>query len=361
MRDDAVVRGRGPDRSGAVAKRGRAGRQGSRLVARGQVAWFLMAAIVLPWLPIPDAPPGDLPMRRARGRAGAVVWNSAFDANGLMVATSDDREHVTLRTAAGGWGVRRRIDVPGCAKAMAFSPDGRHLAIGREEPDIFLYELGREDRPRPLGIPVRSTSDLRFSPDGRTLAVSSHRSREIIVWDLDAGRRRMTLRGHDGPVSIMAFGPDGRSLASSGVQDRMIVIWDLDTGVPGRRVVITPIAVSCLAYSPDGRLLAAASPGRESVRIWDIRTGESVGKIAGGPLPIRSVAFSPDGRQLATASAEGTAGLWDPATGRELRRLEGGAQMLGTIAFSADGLTLLASGNDDDIRLWDLHGLGSPE
>src|SRR5262249_47731245 len=147
----------------------------------------------------------------------------------------------------------RDLDVGGFAKVVAFSPDGRHLAIGRDEPDVVLCDLAGGGRARPLGIPVPRASDPRVSPDGRTLAVSSINSGAILLWDLEAGRPAMALEGPSSSVMTLAFAPDGRSLASanfSGIQ-----LWDLTSGQPRHHLGGPPIYVPSLSYSRDGRLL----------------------------------------------------------------------------------------------------------
>jgi WD40 repeat protein len=350
MRHDEDIRGS----DGTDQERARVGRPEFRRRTRGRLALLLTAVIIPAWLPAIDPPPEGLPMRRARGDSAVPIRRFAFSPDGRTIATVDQRGRVRLRPAVEAWGIERDLDVRGYGRAVAFSPDGRYLAVGRDEPDVVLCDLGRRGPARHLGIPVEKTSNLRFSPDGRTLAVSSHRSREIILWDIETGQRRMTLRGHSSPVMTMAFAPDGRSLASAAWPDPAVLLWDLATGRPRQRLTGPSILVSTLAYSPDGRRLATVNAGERGVRIWDVGTGGQVGRIVGHSLPIQSVAFSPDGRLLATAAGDGSARLWSTATGRELRRLDGQADLLRDVAFSPDGRTLAATGNDGDIRLWDL-------
>jgi WD40 repeat protein len=308
----------------------------------------------LPWLPILNDRPENPPKSWVRGDSGVPISRIAFSPDGQSLATIDDLGRARLRPAIDGGGITRDPDVPGFARAMTFSPDGRHLAIGRYEPDVVLCDLDGGGQDRLLGIPVRRTSDLRFSPGGRILAVSSHVSSAIILWDLEVGRLWMTLQDDPSSVVAMAFAPDGRSLATS--SRTAVLLWDLATGRPRHRLAGPGICIHSLAYSPDGRLLAAVNPRAESVRIWDVRTGGLARMIPGRFLPINSLAFSPDGRLLATADGDGFASLWSVATGRELRRLDGQAQYLRKVAFAPDGRTLAATGNDDDIRLWDLNG-----
>jgi WD40 repeat protein len=281
-----------------------------------------------------------------------MIQGFAISPDGQTIATVDDRGRVRLRPAVEGGGMERTLADLG--RFVAFSPDGHRLAIAGEEPDVLLCDLDREGRGRPLGIPVRQASALQFSPEGRTLAVSSYCSREIILWDIETGRERMRLRGHSANVLTIAFAPDGRSLSSGSGAAPEVVIWDLATGRPRHCLDLSGARTVALAYSPDGRLLATVNALERPVRIWDVRTGGQLGLIASQSRPsCFSVAFSPDGRLLATAG-DGTASLWSVATGRELRRVDGQANRVSHVAFSPDGRTLVASGNDDDIRFWDL-------
>jgi WD40 repeat protein len=109
------------------------------------------------------------------------------------------------------------------------SRDGSHLVVGREDQDVALCGLNPRDPGRLLKIPGRQTNHLRFSPDGQTLAASSHGSQEILLCDLESGRRQLTFRGHAASVMGLAFAADGRSLASLSLLDPVILVWDLAT------------------------------------------------------------------------------------------------------------------------------------
>jgi WD40 repeat protein len=361
MRHHEVVLEAGPEAGGLPPARCRVGRPSPRRLSRGRIGLFLGVAIGLPWLPALNPAPRSLPMHRIRGYPGAMIRGFAFSRDGQTIAMTDHLGSVTLRRAAGDWEVERRFDARGMA--VAFSPDGRHLAIGGSASDVVLCDLARGFRERTLGIPVRAASDLSFSPDGRTLAVSSHASREIILWDVDNNCQRMTLRGHHFTVIEVAFSPDGQSLASaSGAsEEQSVLIWSLATGRPERRLAESNSGFLSVAYSPDGRLLASACANEKAVRVWDVRTGRQVRLIIGHQYPTHALAFSPDGRLLATAAGDGFASVWSVATGRELRRLDGQVDLLRHVAFAPDGRTLAATGSDGDLRFWDLEELLAEE
>ena len=84
---------------------------------------------------------------------------------------------------------------------------------------------GRRRRHRRRLQPSRpARSALAFSPDGRALAVRGP-DRSVHVWDVTAGKEIGQLKGHEGRVETVAFAPDGKTLAS-GSTDTTILLWD---------------------------------------------------------------------------------------------------------------------------------------
>lgn len=335
----------------------RVGRTRVGLYNRRRLGVVVMVGSLAPWLPLLRPSPSDAPPRCARGSSGVPIIGLAFAPDGRHAATTDEFGYISVRDVAQDWNVKHVLKDHGHEKVVAFAPDGRSLVAGGMDADILRWELDRAGRESYLGVPVRETSDLKFSPDGRMLAISSFQSSEILLWDLAGAGERMTLKGHSSVVVCLVFAPDGRSLASAGRMDRTICIWDLSNGRQMRTLKGVVPAVIALAYSPDGRWLVTASGCESVVRIWDVATGEQLRVIAGHDRATHSMAFSPDGRLLLTGAGDGTVGLWDAETGREVRKMDSQSDLIRNVALAPDGRTLAATGNDQHIRLWDLDQL----
>jgi WD40 repeat protein len=295
--------------------------------------------------------------RIARGECGVQATSFALSPTSGQIATTNTAGRVTLRAPETGWEIERFLDFPGYAKAVAFSPDGRSLAVGGFARGICLWDLPspKSEATQTILVPIQRAKCMMFSPDGRSLAVTTDLDGTILVWDLAARRERMVLH-HPSPVVSLAFSPDGRWLATGGARDDWsILLWDLQTG--SRQVLLEdgPGPAVALAFSPDGTLLATAGFQEHDARLWDLKTRRVCRMLAGHARPINSVSFSPDGSLLATADNDGMLGLWTVATGQRRMSLDSHATRLLTVAFSPDGRTLvLSTGEDDDIRLWDI-------
>jgi hypothetical protein len=75
--------------------------------------------------------------------------------------------------------------------------------------------------------PTRRTSPvcLAFSPDGRYLALAKD-TPTIHLWDALESRQVGRLKGHEGSVVSLLFSPDGKHLFSGGA-DTTVLTWDL--------------------------------------------------------------------------------------------------------------------------------------
>ena len=259
-------------------------------------------------------------VRIGSGEPGVQVTSLASSPTGKHVVTTNTSGRVSLRGEAGGWRIERRLEFPGYARSVAFSPDGRALAAAGLAPQICLWDMRAPNREpvRSIVLPIGQARCVMFSPDGQLLAVTTDLDGTIVVWDLDIERERMVLRSPS-PVRSAAFSPDGRWLATGGRDDRSILLWNLKTG--SREVLLADGLgpALALAFSPNGALVASASRSEHHVRLWDMNARRQRLVLNGHARPVNSVAFSPAGSLLATAGNDGMIGIWEVSTGRRRR------------------------------------------
>jgi WD40 repeat protein len=231
---------------------------------------------------------------------------------GALVFTPDGR---TLAGACGTdvclWDVQTR-KLTGRLKgsqyvhSMTFSADGTMLATecgfeGGVQSDVQIWRVKEEKVVATLKAKGPGVRALAFSGDGKSLAVG-YGDGTIRVWDVKAERETARLRGHPKLVSALAFEPGDRTLLSTGV-GRAVDRWDLTTG---KRTAMTSLKGAAeppygLAFGPDLATLVMAHEGGLSV--WDTKTGARVSNLKTKLQP-GVVAFSPDGKWIAADPSE---------------------------------------------------------
>jgi WD40 repeat protein len=267
------------------------------------------------------------------------------------------------------------------ADAAVLSPDGTALATVTPSGAGYRFEL-RSTRPhsgiRPSGgtpagavlaratlgaLPgnVEETPLLAFSPDGRTLAVGDtdpardSTAQRFTVWDVRAHKVRtsFTLPGSaDNPAGPIALGPDGRTLlaARTSGDTPETEVWDTETR---RRTRTLPgVEGDLMAVRPDGRLLAGSGD-----QYLALPSGRGTDRALAAGRDVTAMAFSPDGERLAVGDSSGRVTLWDGDVAHGTGVLSGTSQenadAVAALAFSSDGTTLAVGGTGGTLQLWD--------
>jgi WD40 repeat protein len=117
---------------------------------------------------------------------------------------------------------------------LVVAPDGRSMAVTGTN---RFVDVRTGDGATSLWTTPEQGDQIdrvAFSPDGRTLAVSD-RTGPIVLWDTAARAPLATLRGHIAVVAALEFSPDGRLLVS-GSFDSLVSLWALDPAVAGRKL-----------------------------------------------------------------------------------------------------------------------------
>ena len=263
--------------------------------------------------------------------------------------------------------VKPSVPVAGAVAAVAFDPAARRIAVGSYK---AVHLMGLADRrwTATLAGHADLVRALAFSPDGRRLAVAggpSGRFGEVKIWDLEKASPRLvsTIQGHTDTILAVAFSPDGSTIATGGY-DRVVKLWEVATGKLTAALKEHQDAVYAVAFMPGGRQLVSAA-GDRTVKVWDAATGKRIHTMSDALDALYAVAVHPSGSPIAAAGADRTIRTWswNPAASVAGSQADLAASTFAhadavlRLAYSPDGATLVSGGADRVIKVWDARTL----
>jgi WD40 repeat protein len=99
--------------------------------------------------------------------------------------------------------------------ALAFSRDGRRLAVGLPESPILLLDAARGVETSRIEDPLMATFAMSFDASGELLAAGGA-EKAVTVYRVATGRRVARLTGHEQPVTALALDESAARVASAG-------------------------------------------------------------------------------------------------------------------------------------------------
>jgi WD40 repeat protein len=282
----------------------------------------------------------------------APVFAVAFSPDGSHLATASNDGTVKV------WDVTRGTELATLrghragVGSVAYSPDGSRIASGSGDGTVKVWDANSGTEITTLRGHTDSVHCVAYSPDGSRLATGDNQKAK--VWDTKTNAEVVTLRGHTDSVMSVAYSPDGSRIATaSGNHDRTVKVWDAKSGTEIATLRGHTAQVFSVAFSSDGSYLTSAS--YDGVRVWDAKNGGEVLNLGGKGSTVLSVAYSPDGSRIACASDD-TVKVWDARSGTEVLTLRGHSARVNSVVYSPDGSRMATASDDQTVKVWDTNG-----
>jgi G3E family GTPase/WD40 repeat protein len=240
-----------------------------------------------------------------------------------------------------------RAFLPDHVFALAWSPDGRHLATAAVSGPVAVIAEGGTIRHMFPGHTFGTTAVDWFGAD--TL-VSAGQDGKVRFWDISSGRERLAVEAGRAWVERISVSPCGTYVASAA--GRHLRLWDWQ----GRLVQdypAHPSTVADVAWRPGTLELASAAYG--GVSLWTATSSERARHFAWKGSVLK-LAWSPSGKYLATGDQDSTVHFWIYATGQDLQ-MSGYPTKVRELAWDC-GSKFLATGGGCEMTVWDCSGKG---
>jgi DNA-binding beta-propeller fold protein YncE len=307
-----------------------------------------------------------------------VINGLAFSKEGDLLAVTGYHE-VLLHKADGTALVARLIGMSERLQSLAFSPDGKWLAVTGGNPGRFgeVQIWNVEKRKLKLSVPITydTVYGASWSPDSKFIAFGCA-DNSLRAIDAETGNQVLFQGGHSDWVLDTVFSVKGTHLVSVS-RDRSMKLTEVATerlvdnitsitpgalkgglqavdrhpakdelfvggadGTPKlyqmvrtkpRQInddfnLIRPFAplpgrIFAVKFSPDGNRVVAgsSSDGKGEVRVYETNTAKPVSTFKGINGPIYALAYAPKGEMVASAGFEGIVHLNEPTSGGLIR------------------------------------------
>jgi serine/threonine-protein kinase len=308
------------------------------------------------------------------------VLSLAFDpANQKRLAVGLEKSNVQVVNSTTGKFVCE-TPLAGPTAHMAFSPDGKWLAVTEGDSRVHLRDWNGGSVVATFARATGPVTNVQFSPDAKWVVTASTDG-IARLWKVPTGKLVTEFDPHAGKLVIAEFTPDGKSIVTVGA-DGQIRLWNLAVFSGPKETALTkpadprtsvPVlsdipligdmfrnrvnqeraaAEAALAQAEANLQIARANEARGRAGVRVNQPQRSIKAEAGGP--ILSAAFSPDGKTLVVAGNYRSVQELDVASGTPRVTINGRLGNSPLVAMSPDGKLFATTGGERVVRFWNV-------
>jgi WD40 repeat protein len=227
----------------------------------GKTLWACCADGRVQTLSLPELTEG---LQRKTADTFGRLSEAAFAEGAARLAIGNEAGQVRLHDASGK-SLRELPKATTAIEALAWSPDGRLVAVGTRDGTLQLWEANDGKPSHRLPVSTSGVSSVRFSPDGRWVMAGFRTLAPMKVWDVGTGEQVLS-----GGPTPWGFSRDGRHIAGGAWNG--VAFIDLDMPQVLRLLTGHRSGVVKLAWSRDNQHLASLDSAFE-VCVWDLAQG----------------------------------------------------------------------------------------
>lgn len=249
--------------------------------------------------------------------------------------------------------------------SVKWSPDGRTIAVGSASAELRLYDAETFKCTRFFDRHDQRISTISWQGSSNpSIFTSGDRHGEIWYHDTRAGPsefikgRRWSDQSHSQDVCGMQWSGDGRFLAT-GSNDNLLMVWDerKHQERPLYRFDHHAAAVKAIAWCPWNNNLLASGGGTADryLRFWNISTGTCINEID-TKSQVCGIQWSVDRKELVSSHgfSQNQITLWDYNSMSKITELTGHTKRVLYLDRSPDGQTIVSAAGDETLRFWDI-------
>ena len=289
--------------------------------------------------------------------------------------SSDDR--MLASAANGSlkiWNVRTETCIRslacGNATCAAFLPGDKIVVVGTKGGELEVFDIASSTLLETVKAHDKDLTCLHVHPDGKSVVTGSKDNTakfwkfEVVQEEIPGTRRTFArlklvysrvLKLPDAVLSLR-FSPDGRLLAL-GLNNSTVQVLFTDTLKLSLQLYGHKLPVLGMDISYDSKLIVTCGADR-NVRLWGLDFGDCHKAFFPRQDVLTSVTFVPhnqegNGHHFFSAGTDGTIKYFDGDKFEQIQRLDGHHDEVHALAVSKTGEFLVSSAHDKSIRVWE--------